>query len=116
MALRGHCHFRSSSPAWSWKCVHKAFATSSCGRSEGFLANWFPAAVRDADLRRTNALIPVPTLVVAGRDDTVTLASHGEQIAATIPGARLIVLPAVHLSNVELPERFMEAVLGFLLA
>lgn len=113
--------------------------------AEGFLANWFPAAmresgdplvdefrgmlletdprglagsfavVRDADLRWTNALIARPTLVIAGRDDTVTLASHGAQIASTIPGARLVVLPTVHLSNVELPDRFMDTVLGFLL-
>ena len=74
------------------------------------------AVVLDADLRRSNALIPVPTLVVAGRDDTVTLASHSEQIAAAIPGAKLIVLPAVHLTNVELPMEFMDAVLRFLAA
>jgi 3-oxoadipate enol-lactonase len=72
------------------------------------------AAIRDADLRRTIALIRNPTLVIAGQYDTVTLASHGELIAQTIPGARLLTLPAVHLSNVEHPARFVEAVLGFL--
>jgi 3-oxoadipate enol-lactonase len=109
-----------------------------------FLANWFPAdmlergspqvdpfrarllatdprglagawaAVRDADMRRTIALIPRPTLVIAGRDDTVTSADHGERIAATIPGARLVVLPAVHLPNVERPQEFLQVVLDFL--
>lgn len=74
------------------------------------------AAVRDMDLRRTIALIPRPTLVIAGRDDTVTAASHGEQIAATVPGATLLMLDAVHLSNIERPDEFREAVLGFLLA
>ncbi|MES0155158.1 alpha/beta fold hydrolase [Mesorhizobium sp. M0018] len=112
--------------------------------AEMFLGNWFPArmlaanepvieeframllaidrqglaglfaAVRDADLRRTVALISRPTLVIAGRHDTVTAASHSELIAATVPGAKLVVLPAVHLSNVEYPAEFMEAVLGFL--
>jgi 3-oxoadipate enol-lactonase len=112
--------------------------------AEVFLANWFPAhmlaaksaavdtframllatdqqglagawaVVRDADLRRTIALIERPTLVIAGLHDTVTAASHGEQIAATVPGAKLIVLPAVHLSNIECPVAFMQAVLGFL--
>jgi 3-oxoadipate enol-lactonase len=72
------------------------------------------AAVRDMDLRRTIALIPVPTLVIAGQYDTVTLASHGEAIAATIPGARLLTLPAVHLANIEYPREFLDAVLGFL--
>jgi 3-oxoadipate enol-lactonase len=72
------------------------------------------AAVRDADLRRTIALISRPTLVIAGQHDTVTAASHSELIAATVPGAKLVVLPAVHLSNIEYPAEFMETVLGFL--
>ena len=37
---------------------------------EGILGGW--AAVRDADLRRTITLITHPTLVIAGRHDTVT--------------------------------------------
>jgi 3-oxoadipate enol-lactonase len=112
--------------------------------AEMFLGNWFPAhmlaakdpvvegfrtmlqaidrqglaglfaAVRDADLRRTIVLVSRPTLVIAGQYDTVTAASHSELIAATVPGAKLVVLPAVHLSNVEYPAEFMEAVLGFL--
>ena len=112
--------------------------------AEAFLANWFPArmlaangpvvekframlrsidqrglaglyaAVRDMDLRRTIALISRPTLVIAGQHDTVTALSHSEYIATTVPGAKLVVLPAVHLSNVEYPGEFMEAVLGFL--
>jgi 3-oxoadipate enol-lactonase len=72
------------------------------------------AAIRDADLRRTIALVRSPTLVIAGQHDTVTLASHGETIAATIPDARLLVLPAVHLSNIEHPARFVDEVLEFL--
>lgn len=113
--------------------------------AETFLRNWFPqsmlndrdaavetfrgmllamnphgiaaalAAVRDTDLRRTISLIECPTLVIAGRDDTVTAASHGELIAATIPGARLVVLPTVHLPNIERPREFRDAVMGFLL-
>jgi 3-oxoadipate enol-lactonase len=72
-------------------------------------------AVRDMDMRRTIALISAPTLVIAGRYDTVTLPSHSELIAATVPGAKMIMLPAVHLSNIEYPAEFMNAVLGFLL-
>lgn len=112
--------------------------------AEGFLANWFPArmieaggpvidkfrsmllsinrdglagllaAVRDADLRRVIRLIEAPTLVIAGRDDTVTSAQHGADIAAAIPGARLLTLPTVHLSNVECPREYVDAVLHFL--
>jgi 3-oxoadipate enol-lactonase len=130
---------------WDERIAHALQAPDMREIAETFLGNWFPASmrasedplvdeframlldtdprglagsfavVRDADLRRTNALIPHPTLVIAGRDDTVTLASHSEQIASTIPGARLVVLPAVHLSNVELPGRFMDTVFSFLL-
>ncbi|HEV7776855.1 MAG TPA: 3-oxoadipate enol-lactonase [Luteibacter sp.] len=111
--------------------------------AETFLANWFPAAmlakdpvvetframllatdrhglaglfaaIRDMDLRRTISLISRPTLVIAGQHDTVTALSHSELIAATVPNARLVILPAVHLSNVEYPAEFLDAVLGFL--
>ena len=79
---------------------------------EGIIGGW--AAVRDADLRRTITLIAHPTLVIAGRHDTVTSAHHGEEIAAAIPGAQLRLLDTVHLANVEQPEAFLEAVLHFL--
>ena len=112
--------------------------------AKAFLANWFPAhmlepaapdiepfremllstspqglagsyaAVRDNDMRRTIALIDRPTLVIAGTNDTVTLASHGEYIAATVPGAQLVMLPAVHLPNVEHPDTYVRTVLDFL--
>lgn len=112
--------------------------------ADGFIRNWFPAsmiagkndtvdalrrmvfttprqglagnyaALRDADLRRTIALIDTPTLVIGGLDDTVTKASHSEEIAAAIPGAKLVLLPGVHMLNVEQPERFIGAVLDFL--
>jgi 3-oxoadipate enol-lactonase len=72
------------------------------------------AAVRDMDMRRTIALIRCPTLVIAGQYDTVTLPSHSELIAATVPGSRLVILPAVHLSNIEYPDDFLSAVFEFL--
>lgn len=113
--------------------------------AEAFLANWFPAsmlesrqpavqpfrnmllsttpqglagnyaAVRDSDMRRTITLINRPTLVIAGINDTVTLASHGEYIASTVPGARLVMMQAVHLPNVEHPDQYARTVLDFLL-
>lgn len=74
------------------------------------------AALRDCDLRRTIALIKAPTLVIGGIDDKVTLASHSEEIAATIPGAKLVLLPGVHMLNVERPAEFLDAVTRFLTA
>ena len=112
--------------------------------AEGFLHNWFPlamieangpivrkfrqdlldtprqglaglfAAVRDADLRRTIALIQSPTLVIGGKFDTVTSYAMSEAIVAGIPGARLKGFPAVHLTNIEFPKEFVEEVLAFL--
>lgn len=78
----------------------------------GLAGAW--AAVRDADLRRTVSLIQRPTLVVAGEHDTVTRAADGAALAAAIPGARLEVLPTVHLSNVEAPGAYLALVLDFL--
>ncbi len=79
---------------------------------EGIAGSW--AAVRDADLRRTITLIHRPTLVIGGKHDTVTTARHAEEIAGAIPEARLQLLPCVHLSNVERPREFHDAVVAFL--
>ncbi|MBV7482293.1 3-oxoadipate enol-lactonase [Bordetella sp. BOR01] len=80
--------------------------------AQGLAGNF--GAVRDTDLRAVLGRISRPTLVIAGRDDTVTLASHGEQIAAAVPGAGLVMLQAVHMPNVEVAEEFLQAVLAFL--
>jgi 3-oxoadipate enol-lactonase len=80
---------------------------------EGFAGSL--AAVRDLDMRRTISLISHPTLVIGGQYDTVTLPSHSELIAATVPGAKPVLLPVVHLSNLEAPDAFMKVVLEFLL-
>ena len=93
--------------------VVEEFRAMLMGIDRPGLAGLF-AAVRDSDLRRTIALISRPTLVIAGEHDTVTVPSHSELIAATVPGAKLITLPAVHLTNVEYPSEFAAHVLGFL--
>ncbi|MEW9702532.1 alpha/beta fold hydrolase [Paenibacillus sp. SI8] len=74
------------------------------------------AAIRDLDMRRTIALISSPTLVIAGQYDTVTLPSHNELIAATVPNAKLVMLPTVHMPNIERQAEFLNAVLEFLLS
>lgn len=59
--------------------------------------------------------ITVPTLVVNGCDDEATSpVEHGEQIAAAIPGAKVVTLAAGHLSAVEMPKEFAAAVSAFL--
>jgi 3-oxoadipate enol-lactonase len=79
---------------------------------EGVAGSW--AAVRDADLRRTAALITNPTLVIAGEHDTVTSAAHGRELAGIVPGAQFTLLPTVHMANVERQVEFLDAVLAFL--
>lgn len=72
------------------------------------------AAIRDMDQRAAVAAIATPTLVIAGSDDPATPLSHAEQLAGAIAGARLAVLPAAHLSNLEQPALFTRTLLAFL--
>lgn len=59
--------------------------------------------------------IHVPTLVVVGSEDIPGVRDQAEQIAHSISGARLEVLPDVaHLLNMEIPDRFNRIVLEFL--
>jgi 3-oxoadipate enol-lactonase len=58
--------------------------------------------------------ITVPALVVVGADDGLTTTADAERMAKGIPGAELVVIPdAGHLSNLEQPDRFTDAVEGF---
>ncbi|MCA1822753.1 MAG: alpha/beta fold hydrolase [Mycobacteriales bacterium] len=61
------------------------------------------------------AAVDVPTLVVVGEEDALTPPSDSEALAATVPGARLVKIPAAgHLCAVEAPEAFNDAVSEFL--
>lgn len=72
------------------------------------------AAIRDMDMRRTAALIELPALVIGGMYDPSTPRSHSEALALSIDGARLAMIEAAHLSNVEAPMRFSGVVMDFL--
>lgn len=72
------------------------------------------SAIRDMDMRRAIALIDVPTLIICGDADPATPPPHSEQLAAAISGARLVRLKAAHLSNIEQPAPFAQAVIEFL--
>jgi pimeloyl-ACP methyl ester carboxylesterase len=59
--------------------------------------------------------IAVPTLVVCGEEDAITPVAESEALQRGIAGSRLAVIPkAGHLSNLEQPAPFNEALLGFL--
>jgi len=72
------------------------------------------AAIRDMDQRELVHRIEVPTLVIAGAEDTATSPAEGKNLADQISGARYLCLPAAHLSNIEAANEFTAAVTGFL--
>ena len=60
--------------------------------------------------------ISVPTLVMAGEEDTVYPPELAREMARRIPGAQLLMFEGTgHLANLEQPERFNRALLDFLL-
>ncbi len=71
-------------------------------------------ALSTLDQRELLGKIRSPTLVIAGRQDMSTPVSAGEMIRSRIPGASMTLLDAAHISNVEQPHAFTEAVVGFL--
>ena len=67
------------------------------------------------DLTSRLGAIRAPTLVVHGECDRVVPVATARELAAAIPGARLVVIPhAGHVSNQEQPDAFNAAVCAFL--
>lgn len=59
--------------------------------------------------------ISVPTLVIAGEEDTVYPPELAREMARRIPGAELVMFERTgHLANLEEPERFNKVVFDFL--
>jgi pimeloyl-ACP methyl ester carboxylesterase len=56
----------------------------------------------------------LPTLVMVGKRDQMTLAKSGKALAAEIPGARLVVLDAGHSMMSEAPRETLQALRDFL--
>lgn len=71
-------------------------------------------ALATADLRHELAAISLPVLVIAGRDDKVTTVADADAMVAQIPGAQRVVLPASHLSSVEVWLAFNRALQPFI--
>jgi pimeloyl-ACP methyl ester carboxylesterase len=67
------------------------------------------------DSTESLAKVSVPSLVIVGRDDTLTPPAESQRISSAIPGARLVEIPdAGHLPNLEQPDAFNSAVRTFL--
>ena len=82
-----------------------------------------PAAIRGAILRmmaRADSMpllrtLAVPALVMVGEEDELTPVEESRRITNEIAGSRLVVLPrAGHVSNLEVPELFNQALAEFL--
>jgi pimeloyl-ACP methyl ester carboxylesterase len=70
-----------------------------------------------SDSHETLGQIHVPTLVVVGEEDVLTPPAEAEAMAAAIPGSRVAVIPrAGHLSNLESPSAYDDALARFLAA
>src|SRR6478735_5077145 len=79
---------------------------------EGYIACC--EALSTLDNRELLPKIKSPTLVIAGRHDMSTPVAAGELIRSQIPGASMMILDAAHISNIEQPHAFTDAVVGFL--
>ena len=108
MALWFSLQFRARAP----EAIAAMRAMLLATPAEGYAA--CGAAIRDMDHRDLLARIGAPTLVIAGRHDQATPLAAAQFIHARIAGAALSVLDAAHISNVEQPVPFADAVLEFL--
>ncbi|HEV3046058.1 MAG TPA: alpha/beta hydrolase [Solirubrobacteraceae bacterium] len=85
--------------------------TEAGARAVGEL--WRSFASPEHDLRAEASAISAPTLVVWGRRDPVISPRVGRRVAATIPGARLVVIDSGHLPHTSDPEGVAAALSAF---
>jgi pimeloyl-ACP methyl ester carboxylesterase len=72
-------------------------------------------AIAGLNLTERLQAITVPTLIIVGEDDPGTPVAASRTIQAQMPGSALVILPAAaHLSNLEQPEAFNQALTPFL--
>lgn len=71
-------------------------------------------ALAKADLREQLKDITVPVLIVAGIQDPVTTLTDGQFMLDRIPHAQIFEINASHISNIECPNEFNQAVQRFI--
>ncbi len=106
------------SPAFSTDAeVRRGLAWSlSKGDSHTIAAFGANPAILDEAIDGQLGDITVPTLVVWGAHDALVPLALGERWAREIPGARLVVVPAVgHAPMIEAPQAFLAALGDFLM-
>ena len=71
-------------------------------------------ALAKADLRADLNTVQIPVLVIAGAQDPVTTVADGEFIQQQIANSQLFAIDASHISNIEQPQAFNQAVADFI--
>jgi pimeloyl-ACP methyl ester carboxylesterase len=73
------------------------------------------AVISRIDYRPSLPAISVPTLVLVGDSDTFTPPNRSQEMAAAIPGARLVVVPECgHASTIEQPDAVNRALIEWI--
>jgi 3-oxoadipate enol-lactonase len=102
--------FQTASPA----TVDATIAVLESLDPQGYIGGC--TAVRDFDFRQNVSQIRAQTLVISGAHDPAATPADGRFLAEHIPGARYVELPTSHLSSIEDPLHFTEAVFSFFTA
>ncbi|OAL79235.1 3-oxoadipate enol-lactonase [Acinetobacter sp. SFB] len=84
----------------------------AAGSAEGYASCC--EALAKADLRKQLKDIAVPVLVVAGQQDPVTTVADGQFMVNQIKNSALFEINASHISNIECPDEFNQAVQQFI--
>nr|MBP8207534.1 3-oxoadipate enol-lactonase [Acinetobacter sp.] len=71
-------------------------------------------ALAKADVREQLKNITIPTLVVAGQKDPVTTVADAQYIINHVRSSSLFEINASHISNIEQPKAFNQAIFSFL--
>lgn len=91
--------------------VSKVGAMIGATPPEGYAASC--EALAAADMSEDLSAAKCPALVIAGEHDPSATVAHAEAIVETLGEARLLRLDAAHLSAIETPDEFREALESF---
>jgi len=84
-------------------------------QSAAAIADGLQAMITRPDSAEVLATVRVPTLIIVGGDDTITPVTDAQSMHRAIPGSRLVTIDRVgHMSNMEAPREFNQALIEFL--
>lgn len=95
---------------------HEVVETLSADLAAGSAAGYASCceALAYADLRDELVNIQIPVLIITGQQDPVTTVTDGQFMQERIAHAKLVEIDASHISNIEQPEDFNQAIKEFL--